>query len=227
VLLGIGLALLTSAVSRGAEPDVPSPDAGGAAPATARWEAEIADFERQDAKSPPAENGILFVGSSSIRLWKLGDHFADLPVINRGFGGSELADSVHFAPRIVLPYRPRTIVLYAGDNDLARGKSPEMVREDFEAFTRVVHEVLPETRIVFISIKPSPQRWALRSKMRAANQQIRAVAERDPRITFVNVASLMLGADGEPRAELFQADGLHLSAAGYRLWSSLLRPHLE
>jgi lysophospholipase L1-like esterase len=102
-----------------------------------------------------------------------------------------------------------------------------MVREDFEAFTRVVHEVLPETRIVFISIKPSPQRWALRSKMRAANQQIRAVAERDPRITFVNVASLMLGADGEPRAELFQADGLHLSAAGYRLWSSLLRPHLE
>lgn len=84
-----------------------------------RWENEIQAFERQDTKRRPPENAVLFVGSSSVRLWKLEESFPKLGAINRGFGGSQLADAVHFAERIVIPYRPRLVVLYAGDKRLS------------------------------------------------------------------------------------------------------------
>src|SRR5271166_6572501 len=123
---------------------------------SARWEKAIAAFEEKDKLSPPPRNAIVFVGSSSIHFWNVDKSFPGLSVINRGFGGSELADSVHFAPRIVLPYEPRVVVLYAGDNDLGSGKTPEQVAADFRDFTRSIHSRLPKTRIVFLSIKPSP-----------------------------------------------------------------------
>jgi lysophospholipase L1-like esterase len=153
--------------------------------------------------------------------------FPGMDVINRGFGGSELADSVYFAPRIVLPYEPRTVVLYAGDNDLASGKTPEQVAADFREFTRIVLAKLPKARIVYISIKPSPSRWKLVDKSRQANELIAAHCKSDERLVYVDVTAAMLGADGKPKAELFRGDGLHLNAKGYEIWASLLKPHLH
>src|SRR5262245_12586451 len=125
----------------------------------ARWEKAIAAFEEQDRKQPPPRNAYLFAGSSSIRLWNLPRSFPDLEVINRGFGGSQIADTVHFAPRIILKHQPRMVLLYAGDNDLAAGRTPEQVLADFKALVQVVHKELPKTRVAFLSIKPSLARW--------------------------------------------------------------------
>lgn len=192
-----------------------------------RWEKDIAAFERLDREKPPPKNPIVFVGSSSIRLWDLSKSFPRLPALNRGFGGSHLADVVHFAPRIVLKYEPRLIVLYAGDNDLAAGKTPERVRSDFQAFVKIVHENLPKSRIVFICIKPSLRRWALIDKIRNANALVATECKKDERLLYVDVAAPMLGADGKPRRELFADDGLHLNAKGYALWAERLQPLLD
>jgi hypothetical protein len=124
-----------------------APAAIAARAADNRWENEIQAFERQDAKHRPPDNSVLFVGSSSIRLWKLEESFPHLDAINRGFGGLQLADSVHFAERIAVAYRPRLVVLYAGDNDLAAGKKPQQVLADFKQFAAKVKAALPETRI--------------------------------------------------------------------------------
>lgn len=192
-----------------------------------RWEKEIAAFERRDREKAPPKNPIVFVGSSSIRLWDLPKSFPHLSAVNRGFGGSHLADVVHFAPRIVLKYEPKLIVLYAGDNDLAAGKTPQRVFADFQAFTKTVHEKLPKTRIVFISIKPSLRRWASIDKIRQANRLIEAECKKDKRLLYLDIAKPMLGEDGKPRRELFTEDGLHLNAKGYELWAEQLKPCLD
>ena len=135
-----------------------------------QWKAEIDRFTAADAAHPPQSQGVLFVGSSTIRKWtSLAKDFPAVPVINRGFGGSELSDSVFYADRIAIPYRPRLIVVYAGDNDLARGKTPAIVHGDFRAFCAKIHAALPQTRILFVAIKPSPSREKLKDKIIAAN----------------------------------------------------------
>ncbi len=192
-----------------------------------RWESAISEFEAQDRESPPKKGGVLFVGSSSIRLWKLDKHFPDLQPLNRGFGGSEVADSVHFADRIVLPYEPRVIVLYAGDNDIAGGKTPCEVHADYLKFVDVVRQHLPETRIVYVAIKPSINRWALIHQMRATNALVLATCADNEHLEFVDIDTPMIGENGEPRPELFVQDGLHLSEAGYELWTGLVLPHLQ
>ncbi len=192
-----------------------------------RWESVISRFEEQDREMPPQQGGVLFVGSSSIRLWKLDRHFPELQPLNRGFGGSEVADSLHFADRIVLPYAPRVIVLYAGDNDIAGGKTPCEVHGDYLRFVDVVREHLPETRIVYVAIKPSIKRWSLVHKMRAANALILATCADDAHLVFVDIDTPMIGDNGEPRSELFVQDGLHLSEVGYELWTELVKPHLQ
>jgi lysophospholipase L1-like esterase len=192
-----------------------------------KWEKEIARLEDQDKVKLPEEKGIVFVGSSTIRLWDLKKSFPDLDTINRGFGGSQLADSVHFAPRIVLKYKPRTVVLYAGDNDLAAGKTPEQVAADFREFVRLMHRALPKTRIVFLSIKPSVKRWNIWDKIKKANARIEVICNRDSRCSYVDDSKVILGTDGKPQAALFQKDGLHLNEKGYELISQILRPYLK
>jgi lysophospholipase L1-like esterase len=192
-----------------------------------QWEESVAAFERADRDMPPAKGAILFIGSSSIRLWNLPQHFPDLNVVNRGFGGSQIRDVVHFANRIVIPYQPRLIVLYAGDNDIAAGKKAEQLLSDFQEFVRVVRDKLPDTRIVFISIKPSPARWHLVAEMRRANQLIHDSMAQDDRLEYSDVHTAMIGANGQPRAELFISDGLHLNEDGYKLWTTLLRGKLS
>jgi lysophospholipase L1-like esterase len=203
------------------------PSRGDDKPAFARWEKAIAAFELHDRNRPPPKHAVLFVGSSSIRLWDLSKSFPDLKAINRGFGGSEIADSVYFAPRIIINYEPRTIVLYAGDNDIAAGKAPERVFADFKAFVKTVRKGLPKTPIAYISIKASIRRWGLIDKIRKANGLIEAYCKDGERLLYIDVVGPMLGKDGKPRPELFAKDGLHLNAKGYALWASILKPHLK
>jgi lysophospholipase L1-like esterase len=222
-LLLIAVAVLSSCSPAGTLPaSAPSTVATVRSPAFAD---EISAFEAADARAPQPPGGALFVGSSTIRLWPaLAKDFPDVAVVQRGFGGSEISDVIHYAPRIVLPYRPRLIVFYAGDNDLNAGESPESVFRDFQSFVELVWRSLPDTRIAFVSIKPSGSRWHLAEKMRAANEMIRAYAGREPRLSYVDVFTPMLGADGKPREELFVADRLHLSERGYALWREILLP---
>ena len=169
----------------------------------------------------------MFAGSSSIRLWDVEKYFPGLTIINRGFGGSQLSDLVRYADRIVIAYKPRIVVVYAGDNDIYGGATSEQVAIRFEQFVRTVRAALPEVRIIFIGIKPSLQRWAVVERMRLANELIRGFAGHDDNIAFVDVDQAMLGWEETPRPELFVPDGLHLTAHGYELWSALLRPLLN
>jgi lysophospholipase L1-like esterase len=167
---------------------------------------------------------VLFVGSSSIRLWGTRESFPHWPVINRGFGGSRISDVNDRFDQVVQPYRARVIVLYAGDNDIAAGKKPDAVRDDFTEFVAKVRASQPDTPIVFLSIKPSTSRWKRWPHMQQANALIRAVCESEPHLLFVDVASPILGENGLPRPDLFLPDNLHLSQAGYEVWTRILTP---
>ncbi len=192
-----------------------------------RWAPEMAAFEQDDVASPPPKQGLLFVGSSSIRLWDLKQSFPELPAINRGFGGSQMCDSVHYAELLVLKHEPAKIVVYAGDNDIAGGKTPAQVAGDFQAFVAKIRRTLPNTPIIYIAIKPSIARWKLAGKMQQANALIAAQCADDRQVHFLDVWPRMLGDDGQPRKELFRDDGLHLNDAGYQLWAELLSPLLS
>ena len=220
---------------------VPAPTTGGGAIGAVEWqrapaavdsaldptrfEAEIRAFEAADRATPPPPGGVVFIGSSSIRAWtNVAADFPGVPVLNRGFGGSTLADVVYYMDRILLPYRPRLVVLYAGDNDLAAGRSPERVVADYRAFVARVRSTLPGARVVFVSIKPSPSRRTLIPRMRETNQRIQAIIARDSLQTYVDVFTPMLGRAGQPRPELFVGDSLHMTRAGYLLWHARLAP---
>jgi len=192
-----------------------------------RWAGEIGRFEEWDGKNSTPEDAVLFLGSSSIRMWATSDYFPYLPVINRGFGGAHISDVLHYLERIVTPYRPRVIVFYAGDNDIAAGKPPQRVAADYRSFVKHVHQELPETRIIFIPIKPSLKRWTFWPRMKEANAAIRHFTEQDRRLLFADTVTSALGDDGKPRPELFIKDGLHLSAEGYRLWAEALIPVID
>jgi lysophospholipase L1-like esterase len=192
------------------------------------WEPEIRAFEEADRQLRPAVGGVVFVGSSSIRRWEsLERDFPGVPVLNRGFGGSEMDDVVRFADRLIYPYQPRLVVVYAGDNDLANGKSPEQVVDAARRLAEQVRRRLPETRVAFISIKPSLARWNLVDRMRSCNEKLRSMASHDPRLSYIDVFTPMIGADGRPRRELFVEDGLHLTSQGYELWKSVIGPYLN
>ena len=192
-----------------------------------RWDKQIAAFEKADQETAPPKNGILFVGSSSIRYWKVEESFPGMPVINRGFGGSEISDAIFFADRIIIKHQPKIIVFYAGDNDLARGKTSQQVVADYRTFIKKITTSLPKTKIIFVAIKPSISRWKLIETIRKTNKQIEQITTTDSRQFFLDVDTPMIGADGKPKPELFIKDGLHLNVAGYKLWNSLLRPLLK
>lgn len=198
-------------------------------PAERPWEPRMQEFERQDAASPAAAGGVVFVGSSSIRLWDLGASFGpdsptplDGPLLNRGFGGSQIEHSIEQVELLVLRHLPRQVVLYAGDNDIAAGKGAERVAADFDRFVAAVRAELPEAKIAFVAIKPSLARWELADTMRDANRRISDRCEQDDRLRYLDIWTPMLGADGRPREELLVADGLHLSAEGYSLWADVM-----
>lgn len=192
-----------------------------------RWEETIRAFEDWDSKNSFPSDAVLFVGSSSIRLWPTRECFKEFPVINRGFGGSHISEVSTYARRIVLRYAPKVIVFYAGDNDIAAGKSAERVLADYKAFTKLVHASLPETRIIFIGIKPSRSRWPLWPVMSEANAMIKDFSGKDARLFYFDGAAPLLDADGLPNVELFLPDKLHLNGKGYDVWTKSLRPTIE
>lgn len=190
------------------------------------YEKTIQKFEAEDAANPPGPDRIIFYGSSSIRFWKTDEDFADLNVLNRGFGGSVTSDALLFADRVVIKHKPRLIVFYEGDNDLASDMTPQEVFEDIQTFFRKVNRDSPDTKIIFVAIKPSIARWNLIDKIRETNNMVREYAAANPFVHFLDVEPVMLGPDGKPKPELFIADGLHLSRAGYDEWNKLIRPLL-
>jgi lysophospholipase L1-like esterase len=200
--------------------EVPDPD-------PERFDTEIRAFEAWDQQNSSPPGAVLFVGSSSIRMWQTAESFPKVPAINRGFGGSHVSDVNHFAERIVVKYKPRLIVFYAGDNDIASGKPLQQVFNDFQAFVQLVHKRLPKTRILYLPIKPSRARWPLWPKMQQANAHVATLAASDDQLDYVDTATPMLGDDGEPRRELFLDDGLHLNDNGYAVWNVVLAPYLS
>ena len=230
-------ALFTLAACSHARAQVPAttPSRPSVAPAAStqpdleRFASEIGAFDAADHAAPPAPGGIVFVGSSTVRLWSsLANDFAGLPVINRGFGGSTFPEALHYLQRTVVRYHPRTVVVYEGDNDLAGGRTPQQIADDYRAFVRGVRDSLPRARIVFLSIKPSPSRWKLESQRQEANRLVRAIVAADRNQTFVDVGTPMLDpSSGHPRAALYRADSLHMTPAGYALWRATVAPVLK
>lgn len=196
-------------------------------PSPQSWQPDIDRLVADDSAHPPPQHGVLFVGSSSIRMWTtLAADFPGVPVIDRGFGGSAIADTTYFVDRIVVPYHPRLIVMYAGDNDIAEGCTPRQVLDAFETFVARVRRDLPEVAVAYISIKPSIARWSMWPRMREANRLIAAWSQTQSRVTFVDVAASMREANGKPRGALFRDDGLHMTPAGYAVWVRALKPVL-
>ncbi|HEX8428928.1 SGNH/GDSL hydrolase family protein [Hymenobacter sp.] len=194
-----------------------------------QWKTEIEAFNREDSLRKPPKTPLLFYGSSSVRMWKtLATDFKGRPVLNRGFGGSRFPDASYFFDKLVVRYRPRQVILYEGDNDISAGASPQQVYESFIEFEKQMRLKLPKAELIFLSIKPSLARWALYPKMKEANSLIKQYVEAHPkRLRFVDVGTPMLGADGQPRPELYIEDGLHMTPAGYAIWTRVLEPYLK
>ncbi|MGE0760664.1 MAG: GDSL-type esterase/lipase family protein [Pirellulaceae bacterium] len=193
-----------------------------------RWDKETSALATADRDRQPGPGGILFIGSSSIKRWTtLQQDFPNLPVINHGFGGSQIFDSVVFTERLVLPLRPRMIVCYFGGNDINAGKTPDRVAQDFRVFCHQVHSKLPKTRIAFISIAGNPARWAQVDEVKNANRLVHEFTRIDPRLTFIDVFPHMLGPDGLPLGHIFVADRLHMNEQGYALWTKIVGPYLS
>lgn len=193
----------------------------------AKWEKEIAAMEAADKSHPLAPGGVLFIGSSTIRLWNsLAADFPQHRVLNRGFGGSQIVDSTHFAPRIVFPAAPSVIVLRSGGNDIHAGKSAAQVFEDYKAFVTAIHAKLPDTQIIYLGLCPTLARIKEVPEGEKLNALIKDHAAKNPKLKFVDCSDMTLGKDGQPRADLFVADKLHLSEAGYKLLAERLRPFL-
>jgi lysophospholipase L1-like esterase len=225
----LALALLAALAAAGCTTPAPAPQAPRELVETNRpFAAEINAFADADHENPPPKDAIVFVGSSSIRRWTtLAQDFPNHQVINRGFGGSQIIDAVNYADRIVVPYQPKHIVMYAGGNDINAGKSPEELLADFQAFVRKVRKPLPNVEISYISIAPNPARWSQVARVREANRLISTFARYDGRISFIDVFPHMLGRNKRPRPDIFVADRLHMNGKGYELWKQIVGEHLD
>lgn len=193
------------------------------------FENEIIAFKKADSLNTPAKGGILFIGSSSIRLWDdLEQRFPDKPIIKRGVGGCELSHfPTYYMDAIVYPYDASKIFIYAGENDIAKGKSAEQVFKSFKQLWTLIHTKQPETRIYFLSIKYSNSRVKGFNEVKKANNKIRKFLRKKKNSTYIDVASVTLGADGKPDDTLFKNDKLHLNTLGYDRWQSVLQPYLN
>lgn len=192
-----------------------------------RWKGSMAEFASRDKASPPKPGTLLFVGSSSIRMWDLNTSWPETPGTNNGFGGSTLADSIHYFDQLFKPYDPSAIVLYAGDNDISNGLTPAEVLTDFETLASLIKAQFPKTPVIFIAIKPSQKRANLWPQMKEANDAIAALCKKDPLLHFADIARPMLKEESPPPTKWFLKDGLHLSTMGYKRWTSVINRILE
>jgi lysophospholipase L1-like esterase len=185
-------------------------------------------FIDADREHAPAPGGIVFVGSSTIRFWDtLNEQFSHLPIVRRGYGGSRMSDLAHYYDVLVTPEKPKMVVVYAGDNDLVEGATPQEVMKNFKTVVEGIRKKLPDTRIAFVSIKPSPCRPQIMDATRETNAMALSYVNSMQNMDYINVFDAMLGPDGKPRHELFKGDDLHMNAKGYEIWKNVIAPHLE
>lgn len=189
-----------------------------------KWDKEVAAIEKRNQDAAPG--GIVFAGSSSIRLWDVKKSFPDRSVVNAGFGGSQIRDCTQFAARLVTVHKPAAVVFYAGDNDIGAGRTAEQVRDDFAAFADAVHKEAPKCRVWFVAVKPSPKRWAKYDTQTKANALVKTLCEKDATLGFIDVVPAMLGPDGKPIPELFTKDDLHMTPKGYEVWTAAVNKAL-
>lgn len=188
---------------------------------------EIKAFHKQDSITAPAKNGIVFVGSSSFRMWSDAETiFKDYQVINRGFGGSTLADAITYVDELVLQYEPRQVVIYSGENDVASGVSATETFDRLKTLVTKIREKQPAVPLVYISMKESPSRQQYRDTLLKANSMIKAYISKLPKAKYVDVNRKMLDKKGNTRPELFREDMLHMKQEGYDIWEKALRPLL-
>jgi lysophospholipase L1-like esterase len=190
---------------------------------------EIEAFKKTDSANPPPPNAILFVGSSSFRLWKdIDNAFPNHAIINRGFGGSSLPHVIQYAEDIIFPYQPKQVVVYCGENDMtAETATGDTVYQRFKNLFTLIRSRLTNVPVVFVSLKPSPSRWHLKEKMERGNRLIKEFLKKEKNTAFVDVWNPMLTSDGMPREELFVADRLHMNEKGYAIWTKKIKPHLK
>lgn len=193
----------------------------------AKWESEIARIEKAHPAKHEEKGGIIFIGSSSIRMWShLAEDFPKHHVANHGFGGSMISDSNQYVDRLILPYEPRMIVMYAGGNDINAGKTPEAVAADFRTFVEKVRAKFPDVEIAYISIAPNPKRWTQVEQVKQANSSIEEFCSKTPKLKYIDVFTHMLGSDGQPLPDIYLADGLHMNLKGYAIWKEIVTPLL-
>lgn len=193
-----------------------------------KWEKDISAFENLDRRMPPPTNPVLFVGSSTVVRWQsLAKDFPETPVLNRGFGGSEIADSTYYAERIIFPYNPRMIVLRSGVNDIHAGRSPEEVFNDFKAFITKVRTRFPKVPVAFVAVNPSPSRWSEKKAGERLNALVAEYVKTSANLVFIDISRISLNREGQVRSELFEADRLHFNQEGYKLLASAVRPHVD
>ena len=193
------------------------------------YTADILAFKKQDSLTPPQQHAILFIGSSSFTRWKdVKVYFPGYTIINRAYGGSTLVDQVRDVKDIVYPYNPRQIVIYCGENDFAQNDtlSPRTGTGRFKHLYELIRSRLPEAKITYVSMKPSPSRWKLADKFVAANREIRSYLRHQPRTSYVDVWKKMLAKDHKPIESIFLQDQLHMNATGYHIWQKAIKSHL-
>lgn len=193
-----------------------------------RFQSEIDELTNQEKIEGTGTGGIMFLGSSSIRMWKtLEQDFNGYPVYNLGFGGSHTSDVLYYFQDLVVPYQPAIILFYEGDNDLASGKSPGEVFRDFKQFHKRVRADLPGTEIGFIAVKPSPSRWNLKDEYEEYNNKILSYCRKKDDLTYIDVVTPMIAENGRPIPAIFLSDSLHMNEAGYDIWEKQVRPFIE
>lgn len=189
----------------------------------------ITEFETEDKEQPTKPGGVVFVGSSSIRMWKtLKQDFPNTNTVHRGFGGSQMVDCIMYVDQLVTRHKPRKVVVYEGDNDVGGGKSAERVLKDFKTLVGLIHDRVPDAEIGFIAIKPSRARWKLWPEMAKANKLVKKLCETSDKLQYLDIATPMLDENGgQPAADWFIADGLHMRPKGYALWTQVIRPWVD
>ena len=221
------LCLLAACATSGRAPPWQAPAALDP-PSSTQWTDDMARFAAEDAARPPGPDPVVFAGSSTFRMWtSMADDFPGVAVLNRGFGGSQVRDLAWHADAVAIRYLPRTVLLYAGENDIDAGRSPGQVLADTRLLVGRLREALPDAVIAWVSIKPSPARAGQQARQRQANALVEAWLRGQPGTVYLDVATPMLDAAGQPRDGLFLADRLHMNASGYALWRDAIAPVLR
>ena len=187
-----------------------------------RWKSRVDQMLRQDAMRPPKQGAVMFVGSATIAGWDLKHYFPQFETINRGIGGSMIAESTYYADQLIIPFKPSTIVFYSGDNDTAYGVPTEMIADNFRKFVAKIHAALPDTWMVVLQIRPSIARLTVWDAVLAANEQLRTICAKEPKMQFVDWVAMLLTTDGKPRRELLGEDAHHLNKDGFDLISPVV-----